>query len=205
MWRCRAVFAVISLAWLLGSVTAAINLNLSPLDIDRALTIGRASDTERARFHAPYITTLADNPVVQRIEIVTELRRYVLFAESEIKKGERLNAHSVRLATEAVAPWKNRVSIVAHLRFHPLNTYVDVPQIQIELDGPGAAQALIGVLKDPVLSFPSGVPGERLPVLGARADGVFDATIIGQTQRNATVSVDGKEVAFARLDFARVE
>jgi len=129
----------------------------------------------------------------------------VLYAEDQITKGERLNAHSVRLATEAVAPWKNRVSVVAHLRFHPQNTYVDVPQIHMALDGPGVAAALIGVLKEPVLSLSSGVPGERLPVLGAKADGVFDATIIGQTQRNVSVKVDGKEVSLARLDFARVE
>ena len=182
----------------------AINLNVTAPDIERALIIGRGTETERQRFHAPYITTL-NNSSVQRLEILTEFRRYVLYAEEKIKKGERLDAHSVRLATEAVAPWKNRVSVVAHMRFHPLNTYVDVPQIEVALDGPRAAQALIGVLKEPVLSLGSGVPGERLPVLGARADGVFDATLIGQTQRTSTVRVDGKEVASARLDFARVE
>ena len=38
----------------------AINLKVSALDIERALVVARDRETERARFHARYITTLTN-------------------------------------------------------------------------------------------------------------------------------------------------
>lgn len=182
----------------------AINLNVSALDIERALVLARDREAERARFHARYITTVTD-PTLQRVEIVTELRRIVLLAEDDVRKGDRRLAYSVRVAQDAIQPWKGRVSVVARLRFHPQNSYVNMPTIEITLDGPGADGALIGVVKEPILAFASGVPGDHVPILGAIAEGVFDAAIVGQTQRTATVRLDGKVVGEVRLDFAAVE
>jgi hypothetical protein len=177
---------------------------VSALDIERALMVARDRDAERARFHARYTTTLT-NSFVQRVELVTELRRVVLLAEEHIAKGNRGFAYSVRVAQNAIQPWTRRVSVIARLRFHPQNAYVNIPPIEITLDGPGGDVALIEVLKAPLLAMASGIPGEHIPILGAVAEGVFDAAIIGQTQRTATIRLDGKDVAKVKLDFAAVE
>ena len=66
----------------------AINLQLSQADIERALTIARDRDKERARFHEPYITRL-DGPFVEQIDIVTQFRRVVMTAEERILRGDR--------------------------------------------------------------------------------------------------------------------
>ena len=182
----------------------AINLKLSVLDIERALVVARDRDAERARFHARYITTLT-TPFVQSVEVVTELRRIVLLAEEQIRQGNRAFAQSVRLTQDAIQPWTQRVSVIARLRFHPQNTYVGIPPIQISLDGPSGDVALIRVQTSPLLSMPSGTPGEHIPILGAVAEGVFDALTVGQPQRTATVTLDGKEVAKVKVDFAAVE
>ena len=182
----------------------AINLTVSAPDIERALVLARDRDAERARFHARYTTTLS-GPVVESVEILTEFRRIVLLAEERIRQGDRGFAYSVRMAQQASEPWKERVSVTARLRFHPQNAYVDIPRIEIGLDGPRGDAALVGVLKQPLLAMASGAPGEHVPILGAVAEGVFDAAIIGQTQRTATIKLDGKEVAKVKLDFAAVE
>jgi hypothetical protein len=183
----------------------AINLSITPADIERALTIARDQERARERFHTSYIVTVTD-PFVERIEIVTEYRRVVLLAEDRIRKGDRAFAYSGRLAANALEPWRNRVSVIVRLRFHPHNAYVDVPRLEVSVDGPNADLALIGVLKEPVLALidPAN-PGGQVPILGAVAEGVFDAKLIGQTRRLVTVFMDGKVLIRQQVDFAAVE
>lgn len=128
----------------------------------------------------------------------------VLLAEERILRGDRGFAYSSRIATEALKPWANRVAVFARLRFHPLNTYVTVPNIEIVLDGPGAGEAFIGILKEPEYALIAR-PGEQAALVGATAEAVFDAALIGQSERMAVVRLDGKEVATARLNFRGVE
>ena len=111
--------------------------------------------------------------------------------------------YSVSLATQALAPWKRRLSMIARLRFHPQNNYVSLPKIEVALDG--NAEALVDVLLQPVLSMPSGQPRERLPVLGAVAEGVFDAVKVGQGVREFVVRVDGREIARVSFDLSAIE
>lgn len=181
----------------------AIKLQLATDDIDRALVIARGREGERARFHAPYVQNL-DTPAVQSIEVISEFRRVVLLAEEHILRGDRAFAYSMRMAGDAIQPWKGRVSLVARLRFHPMNTYVSLPSIEITVDGPNADAALIGVLKEPQYAF-SSAPGDQAAIVGAVAEGVFDAALIGQTERTVTVRMDGKELARVKLDFADIE
>lgn len=200
---CLRAVAVIALALTLGADAAAINLNLTPDDIDRALLIARSTDRERARFHEQYIHPL-DDATVQSVEIITEFRRTVLIAEERILRGERSFAYSIRLAGEALKPWKNRVSVVARLRFHPLNTYVNVPDVEVQLDGPNAEAAYIGVIQDPQYALTVS-PGEQAALVGATIEAVFEADQIGQTERTAVVRLDGKPLAVLGLNFASVE
>lgn len=202
-WQLPALVALLTASVVLPA--HAIKVNVSALDVERALDISRGRDAERAQFHAPYIKTF-DDPFVERVEIVTEFRRIVLLCEEHIKKGDRGFAYSSRIAAEAVRPWNRRVSIVARLRFHPQNNYVDVPPVEVTLDGPNADTALIGVSKDPVLGFTSAdKPTAAAPILGAVVEGVFDAALIGQTERSVTIKLAGKQLLTTRLNFAGVE
>jgi hypothetical protein len=183
---------------------SAINLKMTAADIERALIIARDRDAERARFHAAYVSNLND-PFVQTVEIITEFRRVVLLAEERLKKGDRGFAYSSRLVADALAPWKNSVAVRAQLRFHPQNTYVDLPMIALTLDGPSADKALVSFRKDPINALATGEPGERIPIMGAHAEALYDASLIGQTRRTLSVKIDGKDVSRTTVDFARVE
>lgn len=196
--------AVVVLLLALGGSASAINLAMTAADIERALIIGRDREPERARFHAAYISRV-NTPFVQTVELITEFRRVVLLAEERLQKGDRGFAYSSRLVAEALAPWKNRVAVRAQLRFHPQNTYADLPVIALALDGPNAAQALVSFKKDPITALATGEPGERIPIAGAYAEALFDASLIGQTRRTVTVKIDGKDVGTVNLDFTRVE
>lgn len=181
---------------------AAVDLDVTAADIERALSVARSQDSERARFHAPYIKTL-NTPFVEKVEVVTEYRRVVLMAEERARKGDRMFGYSVSLATQAVGPWKRRLSIVVRLRFHPQNNYVDVPAVDVSLDG--NAEALIGVLKEPVLALPSKTPGDRLTVLGAVVEGVFDAAAVGQGMREFAIRMDGRELTRVRFELSALD
>jgi hypothetical protein len=183
----------------------AINLSITTADIERALTIARDQDRARERFHAAYIVNITD-PFVERLEIISEFRRVVLLAEDRIRKGDRAFAYSSRLAAIALDPWHDRVAVAVRLRFHPHNAYVDVPDITMTLDGPNAERAFVGILKEPVLAMSDPRnPAGGVPVLGAVAEAVFEATLIGQTRRHVNVAMDGKVLITRQLDFAAVE
>ncbi len=181
----------------LTAAPVAIDLDVTPQDIERALAIARSREVERARFHAPYIRRL-NTTFIESVEVVSEYRRVVLLAEDRARKGDRMFGYSVTLAQQAVATWHRRLSIIARLRFHPQNTFVGVPPVDIVLSGRDGAR--IGVLKEPVLALPSNQPGERQTVLGAVVEGVFDAALVPAGVREFTIVLDGKEVGHVSFD-----
>jgi hypothetical protein len=193
---------VVALALAGGVVGHALDLDVTLQDIDRALAIARSMDNERARFHAPYIQAI-DTPFVESVEVISEYRRVVLLAEERIRKGERMFAYSTTLAQQALGPWKVRVSVVARMRFHPQNNYVGVPDVDIVL--PQRERARIGVLKDPILALPSSRPGDRLPVMGAVVEGVFDAEALRDGTYEFVISLDKKEVGRVTFDLAKLD
>jgi hypothetical protein len=192
-----AVFAIATVA-----PVTTLDLDVTPQEIDRALAIARGSDRERATFHAPYIVKVND-PFLESVEVVSEYRRMVLLAEDRGRKGDRAFGYSLKLAQQALGPWHRRVSVIARLRFHPQNNYVDVPPADIVLIG--AESARIGVLRDPILSLPSGNPSEPMAVLGAVVEGSYDATGVGQTMREAVISLDGKQLGRVKFDFGLLQ
>ena len=201
--RCAVTAAAAACALLIVAARAApaLILDLTREDVERALTIARATAGERERFHAPYIKTI-DTAAVERVEVVSEYRRVVLLAEEHAVRGDRQFAYSTTRALQALAVWKGRVSIVARLRFHPQNTYIDVPEVTMIMEGhPGA---LVGVLRAPVHVAPA-APGDRLPVLGAVVEGVFEAQAAGQAIREFVVALEGRELARVQFDFATLD
>lgn len=190
----RPLVPALALALMVTAPAAVIDRDLTLEQIESALSIARGTEAARAAFHAPYVRALND-PLVERVEVVSEFRRVVLMAEDRVRKGDRMFGYSASQAQKALGPWNRRVSVIARLRFHPQNTYVDVPAVEIVLDAPGADRARIGVLKEPIMSLPSLEPSDRLPVLGAVVEGVFDAGQIHDGTRAFIVRLDGKDIA----------
>ena len=182
--------------------TAAIKINITVQDIDRALVIARATEGERARFHAQYIQQL-NMPFVERAEVVTELRRVVLLAEEQTAKGDRLFAYSTSRADDALKVWRRRVSVVARIRFHPQNNYVDAPPVTITLSG--NERALIGVRREAIRALPPGRKGAFVPVLGAVVEGVFEADAVGQAVREFVIALEGHELARVTFNLGALE
>ena len=189
---------------LAAATVAAIDLDISPADIEAALKVARAPESTRAAFHARYVFA-SNHPAVERIEVVTESRRVVLIAESRIAGGDHLFAHGSRAVSEALRPWRGRVSVIARLRFHPQNTYVMAPSIDLVLRDNSGEVPRLDLRTETLLALSSGVPGERLPVVGAVTEAIFGSAVIGQTTRTVVVRMDGAEVTRLAIDFSRVE
>lgn len=180
---------------------AALRIDISLTEIDRALTIARSTAAERGRFHAPYIQHV-DTPFLEHAEVISELRRVVLVAEEQLARGDRFFAYSTTRANDALQVFRRRVSVRAQVRFHPLNNYVSVPPVSITLVGNEAA--LIGVKRDPVYGFVNN-PGETAPLVGAVVEGSFEADALGQARREFAVVLDGRELGRVTFDFATIE
>jgi hypothetical protein len=180
----------------------ALKIAITPQDIDRALTIARSREAERERFHALY-TQAGNTPFIERTEVVSEFRRVVLLAEEQAARGDRFFAYSVTRATDALQVWRRRVAIIARVRFHPQNNYVEAPPVTIRLLGNDAA--LVGVKRDAILALPPGRTGEFVPVMGAVVEGVFEAEALAQSMRDFVIELEGRELGRMTFDFATIE
>jgi hypothetical protein len=189
---------------LLSSPLAALKINITHQDIDRALTIARATDAERARFHAPYIQEI-NTPFVERVEAVSELRRVVLLAEDQKARGDRFFVYSTTRADAALEVFRRRVSIIARVRFHPQNNYVSAPAVTMAMASNEGA--LVGVKVDPIYALASNESGKPqfVPIAGAVVEGSFEAEAIGQNTREFVIALDGRELARVTFDFSKLD
>ena len=201
MTRLGALVLPLAILLMCGAPVDALKIDIALADIDRALTIARSTEAERARFHAQYIQRI-DTPFVERAEVVSEFRRVVLMAEEQIARGDRSFAYSTTRANDALHVFRRRVSIIAHVRFHPLNNYVSAPPVSMALVG--NEPALIGVRRDPVFGF-AAKPGEAAAVMGAVLDASFEAEALGQARREFVVVLDGKELGRVMFDMSALE
>ena len=205
--------AAIVMAAFLRTEVQALRVTVTQQDVERAYAVARGADDLRARFHAPYILPISDD-TIQRLEIVTEYRRYVLAAEEQLRLGNWTVARgSQSLGGRGIAddlqPWKGRVSVVVQLRFNPLNTFQYVPEYEITL-GDGRITP-ISITRSPELGLPSN-PGARtggveqhLPILGAVVEAAFDAGTVGQTSQTIRLALEGQTIRTLTADFARLE
>jgi hypothetical protein len=202
--RCACgVLTAVAMTILLHRDVRAIATDLSQKDIERALKLAQAPEQTRAQFHAPYLVRVND-ATVEQIEVATEFRRCVLIAEEQLRLGNWLFAHSMREAQEKLRPWRDRVSLVARLRFHPQNTLISIPPYEITLGRTDLAP--FGVVRTPINSLLSGRPGDfNAPIMGATIEAVFDARSVGQTARPVSVSLAAQVVATVTIDFAGLE
>jgi hypothetical protein len=182
----------------------AVEFDLTPSRIQAAIALAREPDSARAAFHAPYVLS-GNTPVIDHIEIVTEFRRIVTLCEARIADGDPLFTHNLVAVQNAMRPFKNRVSIVAHLRFHPQNAYVVAPNVDVLMLNQLTPVSRLDMRTDTQFGFGSGKSGERLPVFGATAEAVYDAADVGQTYRTIVVRIDDKDVARMTVDLARIQ
>lgn len=200
MRRCAGITVAVAMTVALVELRA-IDLDVTPQDIERALRIARAQERERTLFHAPYIQTL-DLASVERVEIISEFRRVVLIAEDRVLKGDRAFTYSITEAQRAIAPWSRRLAVGARLRFHPHNVYVRVPPASIAVEGDAD---LIGVRNEPIYGWQGGQPGDRQPILGAAVEAVFAAASLGQGRRTFVIRLEGADVARVEFDLGSID
>lgn len=195
---------VLALTTALAVGTTAIELSLTPARIEAALAVARGDATRRTAFHRPYLIPFAD-PLVERVEVITEVRRLVLIAEERIAGGNALFAYGTRAAEEALRPWRGKVSILVRLRFDPRNTYVLAPPLDVALVGPVGAVPQQALRSKTLFGFSTGVPGEPLPVTGAEAEADYAAAPLAQQTATLVVRMAGKDVARRAVDFRVLE
>jgi hypothetical protein len=200
---CRLLVCV-TIALVLQSTVAAINVAPRLADIDRAMKLAQERPDKREQFHSPYIVRLLNDPTVDVIDVITEFRRYVLTAEKELNLGHWLFAQGTREAQAALQPWRGLLSMVARIRFHPHNTLTSVPAYDVMIGHPDLAA--VDVVRTPISALPSGKRRDvSTPLTGATIEAVFDAATVGQAVRPVTVRLAGQEVARVTIDFARLE
>jgi hypothetical protein len=120
----------------------AIEANITMQGVDEAIVFARmALRAERQAFHDRYSRWVGDT--VRRISIVSEYRRVVLLTEERIRLGDR--SYSVRQMTSDLKPWRGSLEVIVDLAFHPHNTYIGVPLLDVllvPLDGPGTMPSI---------------------------------------------------------------
>jgi hypothetical protein len=211
----RGVGVTIVLVSVLAAAPRAVQLELDARAIQEAIAIGQSRiDGERARFHAPYRLTVATAPV-DDIEVITPFRRIVLDAQGEAEIGNR--TYGQRNALEALAAAPDVLEFDIELTFHPLNTYIGVPDYQVALLPPGgSAPRLEPQTIDRVPRYGprvAGIPlphprpggltvnGRSGPMLGGTVVARYNARLLDVNGRyDVVVSEDGRELARARVD-----
>jgi hypothetical protein len=183
----------------------AITLRLTPADMQRVLTLARwpTTDAERARFHDRYLTVV-NGPVVeyfsvQKIEVITELRRLELIAEEHARINDTFGRGGMRDVEDAIAPWRGKLTIVITLTFDPTKYITGVPAVDLVLEGPTLV-APLDIARKGVYGS-----GSRPVLIGGIVEATFDAESIGQETRPVFIHREGKPVARPVIDFGQLE
>jgi hypothetical protein len=204
-----------------GAATAAgaVEPTLTPRAIDEALSIGQSAiERDRTTFHAAYQLTV-ERPPVDFIEVITPFRRVVLMAEQLARAGNR--AFSQRQALQRPEVGAEEIEVRVELTFHPLNTYVAVPEYELTLAGAGSARIeprtfdrtprygprLEG--RPSVLPVPGGLgpilPGNSQPILGGTVSAQFDLRPLNpKGLYEVVVSENRRELSRTKMDLARL-
>jgi hypothetical protein len=136
--------------------------------------------------------------------VITEYRRYVLVTEEQLRMGNWLFAQSVPRAQERLAPWRDRLTLAARLRFHPQNTLIGLPPYELAIGAPELTP--LELTRTPINALLSGRRNDHhAPLIGATLDAVFDAALVGQTTRPVVLSLDGQPIATVTIDFSRLD
>ena len=183
----------------------AIVLDVNQDQVYRAIAVGRSTASERERFHSRYVVPV-DDATIEHVELLTPFRRVVAETERHLLLGDHMFGASQ--GAETIRPWRDKLTIIVRLRFHPQNVFVTVPSYEIRLTSPiGEAIAGADVRRVPVWARPdpNRRPGSGVPIVGATLETDFDLASVGQTTRFVAVMLEGKELMRAAVDFSRLD
>ena len=189
------------------AIAIALVTAMGTAEIERAQQVARSRDAERTQFHRKYLFDLAGDTVTQ-IEVITEFRRLVMITEDHLLAGDQMFSRGLRAAEVAMAPMRGLLTLKAHVRFNPLNTYAALPPLRLAL-GTAAAEPLAEL--DTQVTGESSLPfkdrsGKSATILtGAVLQADFAGSRVGQTTRLVGVILDGKELVRTSIDFARFD
>jgi hypothetical protein len=179
---------------------------LTDQDVASALQMANASEATRAVFHATYRIAV-DDPTVERLEVITEFRRFVLAAEDQMKAGNWVMGRGGydpkgRSLKDVLRPLGGQVSIRAQLRFHPQNSYVTLPAFDILLGEP--TLLAINASRTPHVTPATG-PGMRDVLTGATIETFYNAPTIADRVLPVRLLLEGRELTRVSVDFSRVQ
>jgi hypothetical protein len=181
---------------------AAINAEMTDADIRRAIGIAVGPQRAGAGFHAPYILPVRD-AMIERLEVITEFRRFVLASQEQIALGNWTLARGGydakgRTLTDLLQKWRGQVSIRLRARFHPHHSYTFMPAIDILIGEPSFLA--IDVVRTPLMS-----EGSPTSMTGAVFETAFNAPSFHDRSLPVRVVLDGKELARVDVDFSKLE
>ncbi len=193
---------------------AAMQTTLDPRAVSDAVALGQSrGERERARFHMPYRLVVSRAPV-DFVEVVTPFRRIVLEAEARAQTGDR--SFGQRQAIELMGSGPATLDVVVEMTFHPLHTFVGVPDYGVTLVASGMPAVSPRVV-DRVPRHEPRVAGAPLPnpraipvpsdqpMLGGSMVAHFDVQVLNPLGRyDVVIDEAGKELARAPLDLARM-
>ena len=167
--------------------------------VEFALRVARGSTAERVAFHAGYRSVAVD-PGIDRVEVITELRRLVLLAETRAGTGEAWR--DAREAADALEPYRGRLTVEARVRFHPQNGYTTVPRLDMQLASASTMQPALDVYVAPVMA-PAADADERPAIVGAEVESTF-ATPMFRGVHTLVVHVANVYLLLATIDLTRM-
>lgn len=207
--------------WIAAAATpGAIDVHLGQDAIFDAIDFGRQATRERrAAFHDAYQATPGET--VRRISLVSEYRRVVLLMEEKRRQLDR--NYGVTQMNQALKPWRGLLDVIVELQFHPQNTYVGVPPVEVlvvPLDAAGTPTPRVAEATDrlphfgrywdpppmdsPWWPFPTpGLPVIRgaEPLTGGWIEARFDAAAFKTGRHDVLVKDGAKTLARATFDF----
>jgi hypothetical protein len=189
------------------SRVGAINSQMAAPDIERATGLARFphTDAERAQFHAAYTIAVrapdVDYFTVKSIEIITPFRRLELIAEAHARTNDLFARGGISDAEDALRPWRDRVSIVAHVEFDQAKVIPDVPALDMSLQGSRRLLPM-SVSSDRIYSNLDRGGGS---LIGASIEAAFDARSIDQGPEAIAIFFDGRDCAHTVVDFSSIE
>ena len=168
--------------------------------MELGLRVARGSAADRAAFHAGYVSVAGD-PAIDGVEVVTELRRVVLLAEEYLAAGEPL-PEADQIA-EALRPFQDRLTVIARIRFHPQNGYTRVPALDVRLGTGFSMQSALEV-RTTAIEDAAAAPGEGRPVIrGAAVEASFRAAHERAIQ-TLVIHVNNVYLMVATVDLTRM-
>jgi hypothetical protein len=186
---------------------SAITESLTDADISRALSLANGPAATRTAFHKPYIITL-DGPTVEQIEVITEFRRFVMAAEEQLEAGNWTMGRGStdqkgRTLKDVLRKSSGQLFVRARLRFHPLNSFVDLPPFDILLGEPTLLP--IATTRVPNVT-PASTDRKTRPIFhGATIETAFNAPSVNNRTLPIRIISAGDEVGRAVVDFSRLE